>query len=192
MGAVLVLAGYLSGSVPFGVLLTRYFLGVDVRNQGSGNIGATNVARVAGKKLGVVVLVLDALKGALPVLAARVVRPEAHWLHVAVALAAVLGHVFPLWLRLKGGKGVATALGVALVVSPWAALAGASVYLLIFVFTRVSSLGSLFGGAAALGAALLTVAAPAYLWLLGGLFVLMLVTHRTNIRRLLGRSEARF
>lgn len=188
----LLVGGYLAGSVPFGVLLTRYLLGVDVRASGSGNIGATNVTRVAGKKLGLVVLLLDALKGALPVLVARWWMPGAAWLQVGVGAAAVLGHVFPLWLKLKGGKGVATALGVALVLAPWAALAGAGVYLLIFTFTRVSSLGSLFGGVAALGTALLTAQHVAYVALVGGLFVLLLVTHRSNIRRLFQRSEARF
>src|SRR5919201_1252157 len=140
--AALIVLGYLSGSVPFGVLLTRWIRGVDVRTQGSGNIGATNVARVAGKKGGMVGLLLDALKGALPVLLAMALFPQSPRTHAAVGLAAFLGHVFPVWLRLKGGKGVATALGVLLVLIPWAALAGFVVYAAIFGVWRVSLIGS--------------------------------------------------
>src|SRR6185436_6498621 len=130
----------------FGVLITRWKMGVDVRSQGSGNIGATNVARVAGKKLGVLVLLLDALKGAGPAWAAVLLTPGERWLHAAVALAAFLGHVFPPWLRFKGGKGVATGLGVLLVLEPWAALGGFAVYAVLFAVWRVSSVGSLAAG----------------------------------------------
>ncbi len=105
MPAVLVLLGYLAGSIPFGVLVTRWARGVDVREQGSGNIGATNVARVAGKKLGVLVLVLDALKGTLPVVLALRLLPESPRAHVAVALAAFLGHCYPVWLKFQGRQG---------------------------------------------------------------------------------------
>lgn len=186
--AALLLAGYLCGSIPFGVLITRRVKGVDVRSQGSGNIGATNVARVAGKKLGILVLLLDALKGALPVLAARLLLPQLLWLHAGVALCAFLGHVFPVWLRLKGGKGVATALGVLVVLEWWAALAGAATYLLMFALFRVSSLGSLLGAIVALVLAVL-YAPHAYAALTAALFVLILWTHRGNIHRLLAKTE---
>ena len=107
----LVVLGYLSGSVPYGAVLAKWIKGVDVRHAGSGNIGATNVARVAGRKLGVLVLILDAAKGAIPVVLSQWIteKPE---IHAAVGLAAFLGHVFPIWLRFRGGKGVATAFGV--------------------------------------------------------------------------------
>jgi glycerol-3-phosphate acyltransferase PlsY len=189
--ALLVVAGYLSGSVPFGVLVTRLARGVDVRGAGSGNIGATNVARVAGKKLGALVLVLDALKGAFPVVLAMTLVPEAPRLHAAVGLAAFLGHVFPVWLKLRGGKGVATALGVLGVLVPWAALSGAAVWLLCVLVLRVSSVGSLAGGAVAVGVAFYTAspAHDAYALLTAGLFGMMLFTHRGNIGRLLRRSE---
>ncbi len=190
--AVLVLLGYLAGSVPFGVLLTRWVRGVDVRQSGSGNIGATNVTRVAGKKLGAVVLLLDALKGALVVLLALKLMPEAPRVHVAVGLAAFLGHVYPLWLRLKGGKGVATALGVLLVLVPLAALAALLVYAGLVAAWRVSSVGSLAGGVTAVAVATLTAPAPEYAWLSALLFVLILWTHRSNISRLLRRTERRF
>jgi glycerol-3-phosphate acyltransferase PlsY len=190
LAALLVVAGYFCGSVPFGVLVTRRLKGVDVRSQGSGNIGATNVARVAGKKVGVAVLLLDAAKGALPVLLARLLLPGFFWAHAAVALAAFLGHVFPLWLGFKGGKGVATALGVLVVLVPYAALAGFVVYAAIFATLRVSSIGSLAGGLTALGVAGF-FAPTAYAVLALVLFLLMLFTHRSNIQRILRRAEKR-
>lgn len=187
--ALLVLAGYLSGSIPFGVLVTKLGRGVDVRSGGSGNIGATNVARVAGKKLGALVLVLDALKGALPVIAAIAMLPAAPRLHAAVGLAAFLGHVFPVWLKLHGGKGVATALGVLLVLVPYAALAGAALWILCILILRISSVGSLAGGIIAVGVAFFTAREDAYAMLTAALFGMMLFTHRGNISRLLRRAE---
>ncbi|WP_426749474.1 glycerol-3-phosphate 1-O-acyltransferase PlsY [Myxococcus sp. Y35] len=192
MTSALVLLGYLAGSIPFGVLLTRWLRGVDVRKGGSGNIGATNVTRVAGKKLGAVVLLLDALKGALPVLLAVRWVPEAPVVHVSVGLAAVLGHIYPVWLKLQGGKGVATALGVLLVLVPQAALAGAVMFIAVFVLWRVSSLGSLAAGATAVGTSALTARAVEYAGLSALLFALMLWTHRSNIGRLARRTERRF
>ncbi len=187
--ALLVLGGYLSGSIPFGVLVTRLGRGVDVRAGGSGNIGATNVARVAGKRLGALVLVLDALKGAVPVIAAMAVMPASARVHAAVGLAAFLGHVFPVWLKLHGGKGVATALGVLLVLVHWAALAGAAVWVACILILRISSVGSLAGGIVAVGVAFYTAREDAYALLTAGLFGMMLFTHRGNISRLLRRSE---
>ncbi len=190
--AALLLLGYLAGSIPFGVLLTRWFRGVDVRQSGSGNIGATNVTRVAGKKLGAVVLLLDALKGALAVALAQWLLPEAPRMHAAVGLAAFLGHVYPVWLKLNGGKGVATALGVLGVLVPLAAIAGALVYAGLVAAWRVSSIGSLAGGVTAVGVASLTARAPEYAWLSALLFALILWTHRSNILRLLRHTERRF
>jgi glycerol-3-phosphate acyltransferase PlsY len=192
LAAALLLLGYLAGSIPFGVLLTRWVRGVDVRQSGSGNIGATNVTRVAGKKLGAVVLVLDALKGALAVGLALWLLPEAPRMHAAVGLAAFLGHVYPVWLKLQGGKGVATALGVLAVLVPLAALSAAFVYAGLVAAWRVSSVGSLAGGVTAVVVAVLTARAPEYAGLSLLLFVLILWTHRSNIRRLLGRTERRF
>ncbi|WP_338869666.1 glycerol-3-phosphate 1-O-acyltransferase PlsY [Myxococcus stipitatus] len=192
MTLALVLLGYLAGSIPFGVLLTRWLRGVDVRQEGSGNIGATNVTRVAGKKLGALVLVLDAVKGALPVALAVRLVPGQPMVHVMVGLAAVLGHVYPVWLKLHGGKGVATALGVLLVLAPLAALAAGTAYIAIFLVSRVSSLGSLFAGATAVGTTACTAPAAEYTGLSAFLFVVMLWTHRSNIGRLLRRTERRF
>ncbi len=190
-GLVLVGLGYLAGSVPFGVLLTRWVLGEDVRSQGSGNIGATNVMRLAGKKLGVAVLLLDAAKGALPVLAAVLLLPYSTRLHAAVGLAAFLGHVFPVWLKLRGGKGVATALGVLLVLLPLAAAVGVAVYAVVLGLSRVSSLGSLVAGVVAVGCSFLLGAPLAYSTLSAALFAMMLFTHRGNLSRLLRRTEGR-
>lgn len=187
----LVLLGYLSGSVPFGLLLVWATRGVDVRDRGSGNIGATNVARVAGKGLGVVVLALDALKGGLPVLLARSVEPGP-LVPAAVGLAAFAGHVAPPWLGFRGGKGVATALGVLVVLAPRAALAGAVTYGVVLVALRISSVGSLLAGIVAVAVAWLVPGTPpASAALTSILFGAMLWTHRGNIGRLLRRGEPR-
>jgi glycerol-3-phosphate acyltransferase PlsY len=190
--ALNVLLGFLLGSIPFGMLLARWRAGVDVRQQGSGNIGATNVARVAGKKLGALVLVLDASKGALPVLAALRLWPDLPWLHGAVALAAFLGHVFPPWLAFRGGKGVATAFGGLLALVPAAALSGLVAYALVAGAWKKSSLGSLVGGVVTVGVAFRVAPTLEYAWLAALLFGLMLWTHRGNLRRLWKRTERSF
>jgi acyl phosphate:glycerol-3-phosphate acyltransferase len=191
MIAGLVVLAFLCGSIPFGVLITRWKLGVDVRSQGSGNIGATNVARVAGKRLGIFVLVLDALKGAVPVLLVLRLLPDALWVHAGVGLAAFLGHVFPPWLKFRGGKGVATALGVLLTLVPLAALAGGIAYLAVFLTMRVSSIGSLLGGTAAVLVAFALDHPRPYATLTAVLFVLMIWTHRGNLKRIAARTESK-
>jgi glycerol-3-phosphate acyltransferase PlsY len=189
------LTGYACGSVPWGLLLTRWRRGVDVREVGSGNIGATNVARAGGLGLGAVVLLLDALKAALPVWVVSSVFPADIGLHVVVAVAAFLGHVFPVWLRFRGGKGVACAVGALVVLLPWAACAGLSVWAPVLWRTRVSSVSSLSGAvvAVATGVALAaTGRAPwAYAWLGTGLLLAMAWTHRDNLRRLRKGKELR-
>lgn len=127
--------GYALGSIPFGVLITKAFAGKDVRSVGSGNIGATNVVRAAGRTAGILTLILDALKGAVPTYAAYLVVgiPGAAF----TGYCAFLGHVFPVTLKFKGGKGVATALGVLVVVAPWAALAALVAYGLLLATVRV-------------------------------------------------------
>ncbi len=191
IAAGLMLVGYLSGSIPFGLLLVRATRGVDVRAQGSGNIGATNVARVAGKGLGALVLVLDALKGALPVLLARTVDGT-EVVPAAVGLAAFAGHVAPPWLGFRGGKGVATALGVLAVLAPRAALAGAATWAVVLAVLRISSVGSLLAGIVAVAVAWLVPGTPHVAAALTSLiFLAMLWTHRGNIGRLLRRGEPR-
>lgn len=136
-------AGYVLGSIPFGLLLAKVLGGKDVRQHGSGNIGATNVSRVAGPLAGILTLVLDAGKGAAAVwLASRYTQQNARAMMLA-GLAALFGHCFPIWLGMKGGKGVATGLGIFAMLSPLAALCGFVVFVLVFIFWRYVSLASL-------------------------------------------------
>jgi glycerol-3-phosphate acyltransferase PlsY len=188
-GVSLAVAAYFAGSIPFGLLLTRWLRGADVRAQGSGNIGATNVARVAGKKVGAVVLLLDALKGAIPAALARWLFPDDAFVQATVGLAAVLGHVFSLWLKLRGGKGVATALGVFAVLLPLPALAGGAVFAAVFALTRVSALGSLSAALTVAGVAWAAHAPPDLVKLAAFLFALLVFTHRGNLKRLVNRTE---
>jgi glycerol-3-phosphate acyltransferase PlsY len=191
LAIALVIGAYLLGSIPFGLIVGRR-RGVDVRQVGSGNIGATNVARSLGKKLGLLVLVLDVAKGALPVLALRWLELDARvhpFLLTAVGLAPMLGHCFPVWLRLHGGKGVATALGVFLALAPAVAGMAVALFAVLYALFRVVSLGSMSA----------SMAVPALLWALGrpapevalGVVsaAVILIQHRQNIRRLLRRAE---
>lgn len=189
MAALLAAFGYLCGSVPFGVIVTKLFAKKDVRDEGSGNIGATNVARVAGKKLGAVVLLLDAAKGALPVGLSLWLAPGESLLHAGVGFSAFLGHVFPVWLRFKGGKGVATALGVLTVLLPLSALIGFVVWGVIVAVTRTSSIGSLVGGLCAIVAGFFQGRPLEYAVLGVVLLVSMVWTHRGNIQRIVQRKE---
>ena len=189
--AVFVVVSYLLGSIPFGLLLTRWFSGRDVRQAGSGNIGATNVARVAGKTIGAVVLLLDAGKGALPVYFAVQQFPSDLDLQALVAFAAFAGHVFPVWLRFKGGKGVATAAGVSAVLMPIPMLVALIVFVALVAAFRVASIASL-SSAFVLSLAAMVVKTPVeYVCLSIAMFLLMLFTHRGNISRLLKRTENR-
>jgi glycerol-3-phosphate acyltransferase PlsY len=179
------LVAYLCGSIPFGLLIARLKTGKDVREVGSGNIGATNVARAAGRGAAIATLVLDALKGLVPVLLAR--GPA--WLPAACAICAVLGHCFPVWLKFRGGKGVATGLGVSLALAPWAALAGAATWGVLYKLYRISSVGSLAGVAVALAVAALTSDAFAVEGV-AAVAALIVVRHAGNIRRLLRKQES--
>lgn len=196
-----VACAYLLGSIPFGYLIVRGSGGGDVRETGSGGTGATNVTRRAGRGAGVVTLALDALKGAAAVAIARwLIAPmdaAGWWVVAAAAVAAVLGHIFPVWLKFRGGKGVATGLGAFVVLAPLAVAGVAVVFLLIVWRTRYVSLGSITG------AALL----PLFVWLWGsrstethvGLAPLVaaavaasafvIFMHRANIKRLREGTE---
>ena len=195
---VVLAVSYLLGSIPFGYLLVRIFRKEDIRARGSGNIGATNVARSGAKGLGALTLVLDLTKGLLAVLLARHVAPAIFGhpsdLPVLAAVAAVLGHVFPVWLRFRGGKGVATALGAFLALSPRAVLAAVGVFALVLLLTRLVSLASILAAVTfPLFATLLSPdRTPIYLG--GVVFVagLVIVKHHGNIRRILRGTESRF
>jgi glycerol-3-phosphate acyltransferase PlsY len=196
-----VILGYLSGSLPFGLWLGRWFRGVDVRTLGSGNLGATNVYRALGPPLGIATLALDMLKGAVPVWIVSVLPLARHfpggpeWCRLTVGFSAIAGHVWTMFAGFRGGKGVATTAGVLLALSPVAFLAFAVVFVATVALTRYISLGSILGAvtfAAALG--LLSprgVESPTFAF--GALVALLVVArHRENIARLARGEERRF
>jgi acyl phosphate:glycerol-3-phosphate acyltransferase len=200
--ALTALAAYLVGSVPFGYLVARA-RGVDLFHAGSGNIGATNVGRVLGLKFGLLVFLLDFAKGAVPVLLARLLPQPAdvelppHTLPVTAGVAAFLGHLFPVYLRFRGGKGVATGAGVVTVLVPVPALLAVAAWGLVLALTRYVSLASLTAAAALCGLHLGITRAPwdrqniaLTLFCLTG-SALVVVRHRGNIRRLLSGTENR-
>jgi len=190
-------AAYFFGSIPFGLLLAKLFGGPDVRKAGSGNIGATNVVRVAGPLAGILTLLLDAAKGsAAVVLAARLTNESAVWMMMAGFLA-LIGHCFPVWLRFKGGKGVATAAGVFLALCPLAMLGALSLFILVVAFWRYVSLGSIAGAAAIPLLMYLLWAprhAPPHVVTFGSLAIALLVVykHDANIQRLVEGEEPKF
>jgi glycerol-3-phosphate acyltransferase PlsY len=188
-------AGYLLGSIPFGLILARRVAGVDVRQRGSGNIGATNVLRSAGKRLGGATLALDVGKGALPVAACLwwFGGPEqaGDW-PALTAVAAFLGHVFPAWLRFRGGKGVATAFGAFVVLSPWLALLASVVFGATFGATRIASLGSMTAAAVlTAGCAVFHGTASPVTRVAAVVLVVVLLRHQGNIRRMIRGEESR-
>ncbi len=185
---------YLLGAIPFGYVLVRLVRHEDIRDTGSGNIGATNVLRSGAKGLGVATLLLDLLKGYAAVRLARHLAPADYNLAVGAAIAAVLGHVFPVWLRFRGGKGVATALGVFLALVPLAALVSLAVFLVIVLLTRYVSLASILAAAVMpiAGIALAPVRSPVVVAGFLSLALLIIVKHHANIRRLLAGTENRF
>jgi glycerol-3-phosphate acyltransferase PlsY len=191
LGIVLTVLGYLSGSVPYGLVLPKLLLGVDVRTIGSGNIGATNAARAGGKALGVAVFVLDVAKAVVPLLVARAVLGEAgnFWV-MATAVAAFAGHLFPVWLGFKGGKGVATGLGVFTVLAPVPALTGFAAWILLYLTVRISSVGSL-AGTLVCSAGLFWQRGPQSPITWAGFAVAAMIwwRHRENIGRLLRGEE---
>ncbi|AMU96229.1 glycerol-3-phosphate acyltransferase [Sphingopyxis terrae subsp. terrae NBRC 15098] len=188
---LLTAAGYLLGSIPFGVLLTRAFGAGDLRQIGSGNIGATNVLRTGRKELAAATLILDGAKGAVAVLLARHFVPQLgdHAAMIAGA-AAMIGHCYPVWLKFRGGKGVATLLGLALALAWPVGLVFAAMWLGTVLLLRISSLGGMAGAVAAPVAAL-AFGYPVYAVGLAGLAVIVLWRHRENIARLRAGTEPR-
>jgi acyl phosphate:glycerol-3-phosphate acyltransferase len=187
---LLILFGYLMGSVPVGFILGSRS-GIDVRAVGSGNVGATNVARVVGKRQGILTLIADTAKGLLPVILAMQLGASLA-ATVLVGAAAFLGHLYPIFLRFKGGKGVATALGVFLALAPMATLVLVAVFAATVLISRIVSLSSIVAA----------LAAPMVFWLLSypplvvgmATFIALAITwrHQSNIRRMLNGSEPRF
>ena len=185
---------YLLGSIPFGYILVRLFRREDVRQQGSGNIGATNVARSGGTKLCVVTLLLDIGKAYAAVVIARHLAPGVYDVQVAAAVAAVVGHVFPVWLGFRGGKGVASALGVFLMLTWPSAVGILLVFAVVFALTRYVSLASIVGLATFPLFGFYFVAQHTPMVKFGFLFIplLIIVKHHENIRRLMNGTESRF
>ncbi len=190
-GVLLIVGGYLAGSVPTGVILAKLFTTRDIRQEGSGNIGATNVYRVLGARLGLLTLVGDVLKGVIPVLLALIWLGEDLWI-APVALLTFLGHLYPIFLKFRGGKGVATALGIFIVIAPLAVACSAGVFVLVAVIWRYVSLASLVASGLMPLFLGLTGYSSVYVGL--GLIVgcLIFYRHKDNIKRLRGGVEKKF
>ena len=198
MRSVVVVVAYLIGTIPFGYLIVKSTSGGDIRETGSGGTGATNVSRRAGKAAGILTLILDAAKGALAVVIATLVS-DGWVVAAAAAIAVIVGHIFPVWLGFRGGKGVATAVGVFLVLAPLALLCAGIVFVAVVGLTRYVSLASLCAAASI----------PLFLWLQQLLIqprgeikvpltaalvvaVLIIFAHRGNISRLMNGTEPKF
>ena len=178
---------YLMGSIPFGLILTKVFLKKDIREIGSGNIGATNALRTGNKLLGYSTLLLDVIKAVIPIFYVKINFPELIYIS---ALCAFLGHVFPIWLKFKGGKGVATYVGILFSLNIILGLVFGICWLIIFFITKYSSLASLVG----------SLSIPLYVLILdrtenvlffGIMFILIFFTHRENIKRLKNKEETK-
>jgi acyl phosphate:glycerol-3-phosphate acyltransferase len=200
---LVVIIAYLIGSIPFGYLIVRHRVGDDVRKSGSGGTGATNVSRRAGKAAGVFTLVLDALKGVLAIIVAQILIGEGgsaiDWLTAAAGIASIAGHIFPVWLGFRGGKGVATGVGVFLMLAPIAVLCAGIIFVVVVWITKYVSLGSMVAAAMI----------PLFVWmdmvfikpitdlrpLLAAAVVgamLIIFAHRGNIARLAQGTESKF
>ena len=181
------IASYLMGSIPFGLILTKIFLNKDIREIGSGNIGATNALRTGNKLIGYTTLILDITKAIIPVIYVKVNFPELIYI---ASLCAFLGHVFPLWLKFKGGKGVATYVGILFSINILLGLIFVISWGVIFLISRYSSLSSIIG----------SMSVPIYILITGQLsnaiffaimFILIFFTHRENIKRLKNKEESK-
>ena len=181
------IASYLMGSIPFGLILTKIFLKKDIRDIGSGNIGATNVLRTGNKLIGYLTLVLDITKAIIPVIYVKINFPELIYI---ASLCAFLGHVFPIWLKFKGGKGVATYVGILFSINILLGIVFILSWIIIFLLSKYSSLSSIVA----------SLSVPVYLLIEGNIdtviffiimFVLIFFTHRENIKRLKNKEESK-
>ena len=183
----IILISYISGSVPFGYLLTKFFLNKDVRKIGSGNIGATNVLRTGSKMIGFSTLILDISKAIIPIILIKIYFVE--YLYIS-SLCVFLGHVFPIWLKFKGGKGVATYVGILFCINVYLGISFIIIWALIYFIFKYSSLSSLIGS--------LSIPIINFFIFNGDvvffyiiMFVLIFFTHRENIKRLLNNTESK-
>jgi glycerol-3-phosphate acyltransferase PlsY len=188
---ILVVLAYFVGSIPTGLILARVFGGVDIRESGSGNIGATNVYRTLGRKVGLLTLVGDCLKGVVPVVAAHMLGLTALWVAI-VGLAAFLGHVYTVFLGFKGGKGVATALGVFLAVSYPSVLIALAVFILVLLKWRYVSLASITAAAVMPSLVALIDGRPEIVAMSAVIAAMVIYRHKENIKRLKAGTENKF
>ena len=184
---LVILVSYLLGSIPFGLILTKVFLKKDIREIGSGNIGATNVLRTGNKLIGYLTLILDVLKAVIPVLYIKFNFPDLVYIS---SLSAFIGHVFPIWLKFKGGKGVATYVGILFSINYFFGIIFIVSWLIIFFISKYSSLGSILS----------SLIIPIFIFLNSSyenqyffiiMFVLILYTHRENVKRLINKEESK-
>jgi len=196
---LIILVAYLIGSIPSSVWISKYFFDVDIRDYGSGNAGATNTFRVLGKKWGTIVMVADMLKGLAAVKLALLLPYYVEHdlartsLQIGLGLAAVIGHIYPIWADFRGGKGVATLFGLVLGISPWSALCCTGVFLLVLYLTRFVSLSSILASMAfpVFILVIFNVDNHAYRVFAVGVALLVILTHQKNIGRLLKGSESK-
>ena len=181
------IASYLMGSIPFGLILTKIFLNKDIREIGSGNIGATNALRTGNKLLGYSTLILDIVKAVIPVIYVKVNFPELIYI---ASLCAFLGHVFPIWLKFKGGKGVATYVGILFSINFLLGVIFVSSWVIIFLIFRYSSLSSIIGSIS-VPIYILTTSHISNAIFFGIMFILIFYTHRENIKRLKNKEESK-
>ena len=181
------IASYLMGSIPFGLILTKIFLNKDIRKIGSGNIGATNALRTGNKLLGYSTLILDIVKAVIPVIYVKVNFPELIYIS---SLCAFLGHVFPIWLKFKGGKGVATYVGILFSINFLLGVIFVSSWVIIFLIFRYSSLSSIIGSIS-VPIYILTTGHISNAIFFGIMFILIFYTHRENIKRLKNKEESK-
>ena len=184
---LIISVSYLMGSIPFGLILTKVFLKKDIRKIGSGNIGATNVLRTGNKIIGYLTLILDVLKAVIPVLYIKLNFPELVYIS---SLSTFIGHVFPIWLKFKGGKGVATYVGILFSINYFLGIIFVVSWLIIFFISKYSSLGSILS----------SLIIPIFIFLNSSyenqyffiiMFVLILYTHRENVKRLINKEESK-
>jgi acyl phosphate:glycerol-3-phosphate acyltransferase len=186
--AFVVFVAYLLGSIPFGLLIGLIWKRIDVRKHGSQNIGATNVARTVGKPAGALTLLLDAVKGTAAVLIAQQAGMSVD-IQAAAALGAILGHVFPIYLKFKGGKGVAVGLGVFLALAPAPTVIAVASFGVVMAVTRIVSLSSMAGAVGLLAGTFVMGSEGPVIFLSALLFTLVVVRHRSNIVRILRKTE---
>ena len=184
---IIILTSYLMGSIPFGLILTKIFLNKDIRKIGSGNIGATNVLRAGNKIVGYLTLMLDVLKAIIPIIYIKFNYPD---LIYVSSLSVFLGHVFSIWLKFKGGKGVATYVGILFCINYFLGIIFIISWLIIFIISKFSSLGSILS----------SLVIPIYIFLNSDynneyffviMFVMILFTHRENVKRLINKEESK-